>query len=86
MSRPGPAELLAAAITTAVPVLSLTWDIGKAIGPDPAFDLQLTGTMLSLYQQTIAEDFRVSSFAPAIPVPDSATDPDKRAGFLGRQP
>lgn len=63
-----------------------TWDLGKAIGQDPDFGPQLTATMLALHRQTITEDFRGTFFAPAIPVPDSATDLDKLVAFLGRQP
>jgi uncharacterized protein (TIGR03086 family) len=63
-----------------------TWDLGKAIGQHPDFDPQLTATMLALHRQTITEDFRAAFFAPAIPVPDSATDLEKLVAFLGRQP
>jgi uncharacterized protein (TIGR03086 family) len=67
-------------------VFAHTWDLGKAIGQHLDFDPQLTATMLALHRQTITDDFRGAFFAPAIPVPDSATDLDTLVAFLGRQP
>jgi uncharacterized protein (TIGR03086 family) len=63
-----------------------TWDLGQAMSQDPGFDPQLTAAMLALHQQTITDDSRGAFFAPAIPVPDSASDLDKLVAFLGRRP
>lgn len=65
------------------------WDLAKATGQSTDLDPELAGQLLDQVQQTIPDQFRGDEpmpFGPKVEAPAGATNADKLAAFLGRQP
>jgi len=65
------------------------WDLPKATGQSTDLDPELAAQVLEGAQQSIPDQFRGDEpmpFGPKVEAPAGATNADKLAAFLGRQP
>jgi uncharacterized protein (TIGR03086 family) len=65
------------------------WDLAKATGQSTDLDPELAAQILEGAQQSIPDQFRGDEpmpFGPKVEAPAGATNADKLAAFLGRQP
>ena len=65
------------------------WDLAKATGQSTDLDPELAAQILEGAEQSIPDQFRGDEpmpFGPKVEAPANATNADKLAAFLGRQP
>jgi uncharacterized protein (TIGR03086 family) len=62
------------------------WDLARGINAPSALDIELAETLLSRFADQVKEWQGLGIFAPPVPVPDTASAPDRLLGLSGRDP
>ena len=92
-SRPAPPTVRIGEYDVATEVVALTaalditvhgWDVAQAVGADLPVPARLARDLLAVAEWLIPATGREDRFAPALDVPDDASEEQRLLGFLGR--